>query len=113
MEKSSQLLRGVLDMCLLALLGERDCYGYEIVRRLGERGLTLVAEGSVYPVLSRLERDGLTEGYWAQPSGGPRRKYYRLSPNGQEQLARWRRDWREFTEVVDAVVEGGAHAGAT
>lgn len=102
----------MLDLCLLALLGERDCYGYEIVRQLAERGLTLVAEGSVYPALSRLERDGLIEGYWAEPAGGPRRKYYRLQPRGREQLAVWRRDWRTFAQAVDSVVEGSAHVGA-
>lgn len=111
MENSSQLLRGVLDMCLLALLAQRSCYGYEIVRQLEVRGLSLVAEGSVYPALSRLERAGLIEGHWAASAGGPRRKYYRVGRAGREQLAQWSQHWEEFRDAVDGIVKGANHAG--
>ncbi len=105
MERSSLLLRGVLDVCLLALLQETPCYGYEIVRRLAERGLSLVAEGSIYPVLARLEAEGLIEGYWEEsPGGGPRRKYYRLLPGAGAHLRAGRKEWEVFRDGVDAAL---------
>jgi PadR family transcriptional regulator, regulatory protein PadR len=106
-ERSSQLLRGVLDLCLLALMSERACYGYEIVRQLEARGLSLVAEGSVYPALSRLEGAGLIEGYWERSADGPRRKYYRLLPAGRRQLDSWADEWEVFRDGVDAIVAAG------
>jgi PadR family transcriptional regulator PadR len=57
--RRTQLLRGVLDLCLLAVMGDDPAYGYEMTKRLGERGLSIVGEGSIYPLLGRLERDGL------------------------------------------------------
>ena len=59
--RRSQLLRGVLDLCLLAVMGDGPAYGYEMTKRLRARGLSIVGEGSIYPLLGRLERDGLVE----------------------------------------------------
>ena len=109
MERSSLLLRGVLDLCLLALLRETPCYGYEMVQRLAERGLTLVAEGSIYPVLGRLDADGLIEGYWKESGEGPRRKYYRLRSEAEARLAAGSEEWEVFRDGVDAVLGGSRH----
>lgn len=81
-QRSTQLLKGTLDMCLLALLARQPCYGYEIVQHLAHRGLTLVSEGSIYPLLSRLQQQGAIEGYLVPSTEGPSRKYYRLLPAG-------------------------------
>lgn len=107
MDRSSQWLRGVLDVCLLALLAEGPRYGYEVVRRLEERGLALVAEGSVYPALSRLERHALIEGYWAEAVGGPPRRYYRLRRAGADRLRAWAGEWEVFRDGVDAIIRAG------
>ncbi len=104
---SSQLLHGVLDMCLLSIIDEEASYGYEMVSKLRDRGLTLASEGSIYPLLSRLQKQGLIEGYLVQSSEGPARKYYRMSEEGQETLAQWRDEWHEFSESVDEVLNGG------
>ncbi len=69
--RRSQLLRGVLDLCLLAVMGDGAAYGYEMTKRLRARGLSVVGEGSIYPVLGRLERDRLVETYRAASNGGP------------------------------------------
>ena len=69
--RRSQLLRGVLDLCLLAVMGEGPAYGYEMTKRLRARGLSIVGEGSIYPVLGRLERDGLVETRRQASNGGP------------------------------------------
>jgi PadR family transcriptional regulator PadR len=106
-DHSSQLLKGVLDMCLLALVAEQPTYGYEIARKLEERGLHLASEGSIYPLLSRLQRQGLVEGYLVESAGGPARKYYRLASTGQTTLADWVSDWHALEAGVNGVINGG------
>ena len=97
--RRSQMLRGVLDLCLLAVVVDEPAYGYEMTRRLRERGLSTVGEGSIYPLLGRLERDGLVATHRAASDGGPPRKYYRASPSGTARAGRGaarvaRRPWR-------------------
>ena len=113
MEHRSQLLKGVLDMCLLALIAEQPSYGYEMVRKLEARGLDLVSEGSIYPLLSRMQHQHLVEGYYEDSSSGPVRKYYRIRREGQEHLARWRADWDRLAVGVEMVlhVEDGSKGG--
>ncbi|MFF8606933.1 PadR family transcriptional regulator [Streptomyces sp. NPDC015346] len=96
-QRRSQLLRGVLDLCLLSLIAERPRYGYEFVEALTESGLELVSEGSIYPLLARMERAGLVASYRApSSSGGAPRKYYRLTEAGRAELDHGRTVWREF-----------------
>lgn len=103
--RRTELLRGVLDLCLLAVMAEEPAYGYEMTKRLRERGLDLVGEGSVYPLLGRLERDGLVETYRAaSDGGGPPRKYYRPSRAGQLALAAGVSEWRTVRDAVDAAL---------
>src|ERR1700684_484310 len=102
--RRSQLLRGVLDLCLLAVMGEGSAYGYEMTKRLRARGLSIVGEGSIYPLLGRLERDGLVDTYRAASNGGPPRKYYRLSPQGERALASGISEWQATRDAVDAVL---------
>src|SRR5438105_1154305 len=98
-----QLLKGVLTLLLLQLLAERESYGYEVVQRLHEYGLTGVLEGTVYPALTRLEREKrLTSRLVASPSG-PARKYYRLTPAGHEALAVGTASWADLAGIVSAV----------
>jgi len=102
--RRTQLLRGVLDLCLLAVIDEGPAYGYEMTKRLRARGMAIVGEGSIYPLLGRLERDGLVETYRAASNGGPPRKYYRLSPEGQRALEVGVSEWRASRDAVDAVL---------
>jgi PadR family transcriptional regulator PadR len=102
--RRSQLLRGVLDLCLLTVVEEGPAYGYEMTKRLRARGLSIVGEGSIYPLLGRLERDGLVDTYRAASNGGPPRKYYRLSQDGQRALAAGVSEWRAARDAVDAVL---------
>src|SRR5688500_4739386 len=100
--RRSQLLRGVLDLCLLAVVEEEPAYGYEMTKRLRARGLSTVGEGSIYPLLGRLERDGLVDTYRAASNGGPPRKYYRLTDDGQRALAAGLSEWRGPPAAADA-----------
>jgi PadR family transcriptional regulator, regulatory protein PadR len=108
--RRSQLLRGVLDLCLLAVIDEEPAYGYEMLKRLRNSGLSVVGEGSVYPLLARLEREGLVTTYRAPSNGGPPRKYYRTSVAGRRALADGIQDWQLVRSAVDGVLpEGGRH----
>ncbi|WP_128378749.1 PadR family transcriptional regulator [Streptomyces cavernae] len=103
--RRSQLLRGALDICLLALIAERPRYGFEFVEALSQSGLELVSEGSIYPLLARMERAGLIESYRApSSSGGAPRKYYRLTRAGGAELTRGRTVWRDFTAQVNEIL---------
>jgi PadR family transcriptional regulator len=102
--RRTQLLRGVLDLCLLAVMGEGPAYGYEMTKRLGDRGLSIVGEGSIYPLLGRLERDGLVDTHRAASNGGPPRKYYQLSRQGQRALTSGIGEWQTTRDAVDAVL---------
>jgi PadR family transcriptional regulator PadR len=104
--RSTQLLKGTLDMCLLAMLARQPCYGYEMVQQLARQGLDLVSEGSIYPLLSRLQHHGYIEGYWVPSTEGPKRKYYRLLPAGAKQLAHWQADWETFAQAVAQILKG-------
>lgn len=107
MDHRSQVLKGVLDMCLLSLINEEPSYGYEMVSKLSERGLDLVSEGSIYPTLSRMQRSGLIEGYFVEADGsGPPRKYYRTSAEGRETLEIWKQEWLALSEGVSRVMKG-------
>jgi PadR family transcriptional regulator PadR len=90
----------------MSIISEEASYGYEMVRKLRSRGLDLASEGSIYPLLSRLQKQGLINSYLVQSSEGPARKYYRMSDNGQLVLAQWRRDWAGFRDSVDSVLSG-------
>jgi len=102
--RSSQLLRGVLDLCLLAVVAEEPAYGYEMTKRLRTRGLSIVGEGSIYPLLGRLERDGLVDTYRAASDGGPPRKYYRVSARGRRALETGVEEWASARDAIDAVL---------
>ncbi len=98
------MLRGVLDLCLLAVIEDGPAYGYEMTKRLRARGLSIVGEGSIYPLLGRLEREGLVETYRAASNGGPPRKYYRPSREGRQALAAGVSEWRAARDAVDALL---------
>jgi PadR family transcriptional regulator PadR len=98
------LLRGALDLCLLAVMSDGPAYGYEMTKRLRGRGLSAVGEGSIYPLLDRLEREGLVETYRAVNDGGPPRKYYRQSSEGLRALAVGVAEWRAARDAINAVL---------
>jgi PadR family transcriptional regulator len=102
--RRSQLLRGVLDLCLLAVMGEGPAYGYEMTKRLRARGLSIVGEGSIYPLLGRLERDGLVKVHRAASNGGPPRKYYSLSHRGERALSEGVAEWVAARDAIDLVL---------
>ncbi|HEX9999342.1 MAG TPA: PadR family transcriptional regulator [Actinoplanes sp.] len=106
--RSTQLLRGVLDLCLLSVIAERPRYGYELVESLAEQGLALVSEGSIYPLLARLEGARHVESFKQPSANGPARKYYRLTATGAAELDAGRRAWAGFAQSVSRVLTSQA-----
>lgn len=102
----TQLLKGVLDLAVLAVLDKEDSYGYDVVRRLREAGLADVGDASVYGTLRRLYRAGALTSYVVPSEEGPHRKYYGLNPNGQKTLASSRETWTSFSHTMDSLLEG-------
>ncbi|MEV6846062.1 PadR family transcriptional regulator [Actinoplanes sp. NPDC051411] len=100
-ERQAQLLRGCLDMCLLALLAAEPAHGYDLVRRLEVAGFGTVSYGTVYPLITRLHRLGLLANAVEPSPTGPPRKIYRLTEAGHERLAAWREQWVHFAGVVN------------
>lgn len=94
------MLKGVLSLLLLSLLGEGQDYGYAIVVRLHKAGFVGLAEGTVYPALTRLESAGLLEASLVRSTSGPARKYYRVTPQGAREHERALRDWAALVAGV-------------
>ena len=105
-----QLLKGVLSLLLLWLLAERESYGYELVQRLRQLGLTGIAEGTVYPALARLEREGRLTTRLVPSRSGPARKYYRPSGEGYQALDHGAAAWKSLAAIVTPVLETPAPA---
>ena len=99
-----QLKKGVLELCVLALLSRADAYGYEIASRLA-KGIEM-GEGTVYPLMRRMQADGLVETYLVESPAGPSRKYYRLTGAGRAGLAAQTSEWTTFSSAVNAILGG-------
>src|SRR5918992_4539053 len=95
-----QLLKGVLTLLLLHLLAEQESYGYEVVQRLHDLGLSGMAAGTVYPALSRLEREKCLASRLVSSEEGPARKYYRPTAAGYQALASGTKQWQSLVELI-------------
>lgn len=106
MSGQRELLKGSLDLMLLALLSHEPMYGYQIVREVRQRSVEVLnlKEGSLYPALHRLEQGGLIEGYWQARPDGADRRYYRITGAGREALTEREAEWRRFVRAVDGVL---------
>jgi PadR family transcriptional regulator, regulatory protein PadR len=103
---TTQLLKGVLDLAVLAVVDGEDGYGYDIVRRLRDGGLSDVGDASVYGTLRRLYSGGALTSYVVPSESGPHRKYYGITPTGRAQLKQQRDDWAVFANTVTGLLKG-------
>lgn len=106
--RDPQLLKGILPTLVLAALARQESYGYELVTRLRDAGLTEIAPGTVYPVLTRLERDGSLDAHLVASPSGPARKYYRPTAAGRARLADGTSAWVALVEVVRTLTDNPA-----
>jgi PadR family transcriptional regulator, regulatory protein PadR len=100
----AQIRRGVLPYCVLAMLRDRERYGFELVHALGGIDGMVTGEGTIYPLLGRLRRQGLVEASWQESAAGPPRKYYRLAESGQQALAEFTESWARLRGSVDGLL---------
>ena len=102
---TTQLLKGVLDVAVLAVLAEEDGYGYDVVRRLRSAGLTDVADASVYGTLRRLYSGGALTSYVVPSDEGPHRKYYGINEHGRATLDEQSATWTSFADTMQALLK--------
>lgn len=102
---ATQLRRGVIGPCILALLADGPRYGLEIVRQLDEAGQLLSSQGTLYPLLNRLYDGGLVSSYWEIADNERRRRYYEITDAGRAELAAFRSDWGRFSSAVDTLMK--------
>ncbi len=105
-DRESQWLKGVLDLAVLAVLArEGSAYGYSLLRSLADAGLPGLRGGTVYPLLGRLEDDGLVQSEWTVADGAPARRYFALTPAGRQVLAEGRDGWSSFADRMTRALE--------
>lgn len=104
---TTQLLKGVLDVAVLAVVAREDGYGYDVVRRLRAGGLEEVGEASVYGTLRRLYASGALTSYVVPSDEGPHRKYYGINAQGRTVLAAHRKDWDAFATAMTGLLAEG------
>lgn len=100
MDSQSQLLKGLLEGCILSIICEKEVYGYELSEKLHEAGLTMVKEGSIYPVLLRMQKNEWIEGTMKPSAAGPDRKYYRLTAKGEQALQAFDDSWEQLSRAI-------------
>ena len=102
----TQLKKGVIELLVLALLTQKDQYGYEIVETISR--YIEMSEGTIYPLLNRFKKDGLVDTYLAESHNGPPRKYYKITEAGRTEYIESVREWSDFTKAVNMLLtEGG------
>jgi PadR family transcriptional regulator PadR len=101
---TTALRRGTIEYCVLALLDKRELYGVELVQQLSTGLGMTTSEGTMYPLLSRLRRNGRIATTWREAPAGPPRRYYTLTPDGEAALTHFRTEWVVFRSGVDRIL---------
>lgn len=99
-----QIKKGVVELCVLALLHEKDRYGYELVESISQH--IEISEGTIYPLLRKFRQEGYVESYLEESQAGPPRKYYQLTLRGEAAYAEQLKEWNSFQEGVNALIGG-------
>jgi PadR family transcriptional regulator, regulatory protein PadR len=102
-----QYKKGVLELCILALLYDGDRYGYDVSEYLSKH--VDISDGTVYPILRKLKNDGLVTVYLSEESGGPPRKYYSITEPGREEYLHNRDEWLAFAKIIEGLLKGEIH----
>lgn len=102
---TTQMLKGILDGCILAIIKEREVYGYELAEKLANYGFDSLSEGTIYPLLMRMQKEKLLTSTLKKSTAGPRRKYYSLTEKGEEKLVRFMKRWDNLQSNVNSVLK--------
>lgn len=98
----SQMRKGLLEYCILSIISRQEAYASDILETLKESRL-LVVEGTLYPLLTRMKNEGLLAYRWQESTGGPPRKYHRLTVSGQELLAQLDDEWQSIYQAINLI----------
>lgn len=106
-----ELVKGSTSLLLLQLLDEKDMYGYELVKEMEKRSdhHFHVKEGTLYPALHKLDKQGYIEFYWKEQEKGPARKYYRITEEGKNMLGEKTKEWKKFVQVMNKMMGKTGH----
>lgn len=102
---TSQILKGTLEACILQLIKNQDMYGYEITEQLSNYGLDMVAQGTIYPLLLKLEKEELVTSYLKESNFGPSRKYYSITKNGKDYINSFKDVWGNISTTITKILE--------
>ena len=107
MTRNRELMKGSIEPLLLSLIARQPMYGYQIIKEIESRseGYFKLKEGTLYPALYRLERDGLVQGEWQVLPGGRQRRYYHITEKGCHVLAERTGQWRDFLAAVNLIIQ--------
>lgn len=100
---NTQLKKGILELCVLAVLDKKDCYGYELVNEISKD--IEISDGTIYPILRRLNKEGYFTTYLQESTEGPPRKYYKLTDFGKETREKLTQEWETFVERVNNILK--------
>lgn len=101
--KNPQLLKGILDGCVLELISRQEIYGYDLIKGLQDKGFTDIKGGTVYPLLQKLEKNHLISGKSKPSQEGPNRKYFTITKEGIEELENFKSQWNDLTYTVENI----------
>ena len=100
----AQILKGILEGCILYIISKENTYGYGILEKLKKGGFTDITEGTIYPLLLRLEKQGMLSSELKESPLGPQRKYYTLTPKGENELSEFLQEWEMLRQNVDRLI---------
>ena len=102
---TSQILKGTLEACILQIIKNKDMYGYEITEQLSNYGLDMVAQGTIYPLLMKLEKENLVTSYLKESNFGPPRKYYSITEEGNKYIVNFKDVWRNISTTITEILK--------
>lgn len=103
---TTQMLKGVLEGCILQIIDQEETYSYEISQKLVEYGLGEVSEGTIYPLMLRLQKNELVSTTLKASSSGPKRKYFNLTEKGKKELENFKKNWSDLFTAVNKLIGG-------
>ncbi|MGO5052052.1 PadR family transcriptional regulator [Lachnospiraceae bacterium LCP25S3_G4] len=104
---SSQMLKGTLEGCILKIISSKETYGYEISEKLKEYGFSEIAEGTIYPLLLRLEKNNFISAVYRESPVGPKRKYFSITTEGMHELNTFYLSWEELSQAINNLFQNG------
>lgn len=103
----SQMLKGTLEGCILKVISKKETYGYEISEMLHQYGFSDISEGTIYPLLLRLEKNKLISAKYRESPVGPKRKYFSISPEGIKEIELFYASWTELAGAISKLFDNG------